>query len=355
MSAEFHPYSSLRNSSLPTTLQEAQALITQLQQKLQWSELQRSALEEQLRLRRIEKYGAGSEKLSNLQLELLEEEPGVSQAEVEAESERTPLNGESSDVVIQRKGKPKKHPGRQTLPAHLPRVEQMIACPTEQCRCGVCGQEKAIIGYEISEQLEVEPAKYFVQVTKREKRACSCGRGGVVTAPVEKRIIEKGLVSDRVVIETLVNKYCSHLPLYRQSLRLKQETGLELSRATMDGWVMQVGEMLMPVVGAMKKELLEEVTCKPMKHRWTCKCMIDGDTIIRPTFGNTVVRGSGGVRVSFGTRARRAETVPWGIWRNFADGWICGLRESGRAGAGPCRMLGSLPTGFRECGEVESR
>jgi hypothetical protein len=70
VSAELHPYSSL-HSSLPTTLPEAQALIGQLQQKLQWSELQRSALEEQLRLRRIEKYGAGSEKLSNLQLELL--------------------------------------------------------------------------------------------------------------------------------------------------------------------------------------------------------------------------------------------------------------------------------------------
>ena len=251
MSAELHPY-----SSLPTTLLEAQALIAQLQQKLQWSELQRSALEEQLRLRRIEKYGAGSEKLSNLQLELLEEEPSVSQAEVEAESERPPLNGETIEVVIYGKGKAKKHPGRQTLPPHLPRVEQVIACPTEQCRCSVCGQEKLIIGYEESEQLEVEPAKYFVQVTKREKRACGCGRGGVMTAPVPKRIIEKGLVSDRVVIETLVNKYSSHLPLYRQSKTLEQETGLELSRATMDGWVMQVGQMLMPVVGAMKKELL---------------------------------------------------------------------------------------------------
>ena len=77
-----------------------------------------------------------------------------------------------------------------------------------------------------------------------------------MTAPVAKRIIEKGLVSDRVVIQTLVNKYCSHLPLYRQSATLKQESGLELSRATMDGWVMQVGQLLMPVVGAMKKELL---------------------------------------------------------------------------------------------------
>jgi len=251
VSVEFHSY-----GSLPTTLEQAQALIAELQQKLQWSELQRSALEERLRLKRIEKYGAGSEKLSNLQLALLEEEPGVSQAEVEAESERPPLNGETTEVVKHRKAKAKKHPGRQSLPPHLPRVERVIACPAEQGMCGVCGLEKVIIGYEISEQLEVEPAKYFVQVTKREKRACTCGRGGVMTAPAPKRIIEKGLVSDRVVIQTLVNKYCSHLPLYRQSVTLEQESGLELSRATMDGWVMQVGELLMPVVGAMKQELL---------------------------------------------------------------------------------------------------
>jgi transposase len=124
-------------------------------------------------------------------------------------------------VVIQRKGKPKKHPGRQTLPPHLPRVEQLIACPPEQSMCGVCGQEKVIIGYEESEQLEVEPAKYFVQVTKREKRASGCGRGGVVTAPFGERI-EKGLVLDQVVIQTLLNKSSSHLPQYRQSLTRKK-------------------------------------------------------------------------------------------------------------------------------------
>jgi hypothetical protein len=31
--------------------------------------------------------------------------------------------------------------------------------------------EGGSIGYETSEQLDVEPAKYFVRVTKREKRA----------------------------------------------------------------------------------------------------------------------------------------------------------------------------------------
>ena len=119
----------------------------------------------------------------------------------------------------------RRHPGRQQLPAHLPRVEQVIGCTPEQCVCQQCGKEKAVIGYEQSEQLDVEPARYFVVVTKREKRACTECAQGVSTAAVPERIVEKGLVSDRVVIDTLVAKYSDHLPLYRQSLMLEREAG----------------------------------------------------------------------------------------------------------------------------------
>jgi transposase len=67
-------------------------------------------------------------------------------------------------------------------------------------------------GYEQSEQLDVQPAKYFVRVTKREKRACkACEEQGVRCAPLPPRIIEKGLASDRVVIDTVVSKYSDHL------------------------------------------------------------------------------------------------------------------------------------------------
>jgi transposase len=46
-----------------------------------------------------------------------------------------------------------------------------------------------VIGYEESSQLDVEPAKYFVVVSKREKRACKSGEEqGVVSAPLPTRI-----------------------------------------------------------------------------------------------------------------------------------------------------------------------
>jgi hypothetical protein len=60
-------------------------------QRLQYAELKIQVLEERLRLKRIQMYGPGSEKLSNEQLELLELEPGVSTAEVQAESAREPV------------------------------------------------------------------------------------------------------------------------------------------------------------------------------------------------------------------------------------------------------------------------
>lgn len=219
--------------------------------ELQYAQMKNQVLEERLRQQRIAKYGPGSEKLSNLQLDLLDLEPGVSNVEVAAESEREPLPSSSQDK------KRRKHPGRQTLPADLPRVEKVIACTPEQCICGNCGGDTKVIGYEVSEVLDVKPAEYFVEVTKREKRACKkCEEQGVVTAPVPIRIIEKSMVSDAIIVDTIVTKYANHNPLYRQSVILLRDAGIDISRATMCGWVMTVGEMLTPVVGVMRRELL---------------------------------------------------------------------------------------------------
>jgi transposase len=230
--------------------------IERLKRELEWAHMKIRVLGERLRLQRIEKYGPKSEKLSDAQLELLEGEPGVSIAEVEAESQREPLPATASAAESEGKAvKARRHPGRQQLPAHLPRVEQVAGCTPEQCVCQQCGKEKAVIGYEQSEQLDVEPARYFVVVTKREKRACADCAQGVSTAAVPERIVEKGLVSDRVVVDTLVAKYTDHLPLYRQSLMLEREAGISISRATMDGWVMRCGELLMPVAAATGREL----------------------------------------------------------------------------------------------------
>jgi hypothetical protein len=106
--------------------------------ELQYARLKIQVLEEHLRLRRIAKYGPGSEKLSNLQLQLLEEEPGVSDQEVQAESEREGLPAPDGEKRRKRRA----HPGRQTFSADLPRVEKIVACTAEQCVGRKCGAER---------------------------------------------------------------------------------------------------------------------------------------------------------------------------------------------------------------------
>jgi transposase len=234
---------------------DPQARIESLERALHWANLtiqkkdaEIHLLQERLRKQRIGFLGPLSETLSDLQLELLvDQEPSTTREEVEAESRREPMPS-----APPRQRKP--HPGRKPLPESLPRVEEVIAC---EASCTHCGGETRVIGYDSSEVLDREPAKWFVRVTKREKR--SCGKcSAIQMPPVAPRIVEKGLASDRVIVETVVAKYCDHLPLYRQEAMLEREAGVELSRATLDGWVMRVGELLEPVVGAMCAHLLRE-------------------------------------------------------------------------------------------------
>jgi transposase len=115
------------DATYSNALAQAQQQIAALERQLHWAQLKIQVLEERLRRQRIRKYGPASEKLSDAQLALLELEPGVSAAEVQAESEREPLPA--------RPRPQRRHPGRQELPADLPRVEQRIPCAPEQCTC----------------------------------------------------------------------------------------------------------------------------------------------------------------------------------------------------------------------------
>jgi transposase len=228
------------------TASDPQLRIENLERELKWAQLKIQSLEERWRQHLIQFYGPKSETLSNLQLELLEEEPSATRDEVEAESRREPPPAKPA-----RERKP--HPGRKPLPETLPRIEQVMACTDASCK--TCGGQTAVIGYDESEVLDYEPARWLVRVTKREKRAC--GKCATIAMPaMEPRIVEKGLASDAVVIGTVVAKYCDHLPLYRQQAILEREAGVEISRATLDGWVMRVAELLQPVVAAMRQDLL---------------------------------------------------------------------------------------------------
>ncbi len=156
-------------AQLQAQLSDKNQLLARKDQALALAEMKIKVLEERLRLDRIARYGKRSETLSDLQLQLLDLEPGVSSEEVEAESDREPLKPPPAQDNTSSKPR-RKHPGRQELPSHLARVDEIVVCTPEQCNCGKCGKQTTVIGYEETEVLDVRPVEYFVRVIKREKR-----------------------------------------------------------------------------------------------------------------------------------------------------------------------------------------
>ena len=234
------------------------ALRSELEKEWRRLEAENKLLSEQLRLLRLKKYGAKSDTLSDAQLVLLEGEPGVTPEEVQSEATRSPQEKSLDEELARRESRKQEHPGRNAFPANLPRVEEIIPCTGDQCQCAQCGEEKKVIGFEESEELAMKPIEYFVRVIKREKRACRhCEEMGVSTAPVPAKIIEKSKASNELIVDVILKKYCDHQPLYRQAASLEREAGIELSRATLCGWVMQTGGFMEALAGAMRKELLE--------------------------------------------------------------------------------------------------
>ena len=92
----------------------------------------------------------------------------------------------------------------------------------------------------------------------------------------------KPLGSDRVVIDTVVDQIRERRAapqLHRESAILERETGIELSRSTLDGWVMRVGELLGLIAAALRpwdkncsKAIISRQTGR--RSRWICRCMM---------------------------------------------------------------------------------
>jgi transposase len=233
-----------------------------LRQALEQSESENARLrkiirlkDEHIRLLNFRIFGPKSEKLSPSPNPLLLQEISLMAGEVEQEAQRPEAQ---KAVSLPQTSKPRpNHPGRDKLPEHLERREEILPCCPEDCQCPKCGAERPVIGYETREELACEPAKFWVRVIKREKRGSHCEEEqGVATAPAPAQIVPKGKLSNEFIIEVLVRKYQLHLPVYRQCAALVEDFGIELSRKTLNDAILAAGSLLGAVVGAQRRELL---------------------------------------------------------------------------------------------------
>lgn len=103
------------------------------------------------------------------------------------------------------------------MPAHLP-VDEIEIHPEGDLTDMIC------IGKEVTEELECEPARFFIRRYIRYKYTAKNGEG-VKTGELPERVIDKGIPGAGLLAMILTDKYADHLPLYRQKQRFARETG----------------------------------------------------------------------------------------------------------------------------------
>jgi transposase len=137
---------------------------------------------------------------------------------------------------------------RAKIPAHLPRVEELVEPENI-----VEGSKK--IGEEITEVLEYNPAKVFVRKIVRPKYA-KPNNEGVDIAELPTLPIPKGNAGASLLAYIMVSKFVDHLPYYRQ-IQIFKRFGLILSDSTINGWFNATAKLLEALYDVLQKELLE--------------------------------------------------------------------------------------------------
>jgi len=184
------------------------------------------------------RFGNKSEAFSPEQRHLFQETWDSDLSAIEAEVEQLGEAGGSA-------ADPEKRPraGRQPLPSHLPRIEHRHE--PDSCTCAGCGKALVKIGEDVTEQLDVEPARFLVHRHIRPQYACRACQT-VSAAPVPPALIDAGLASVGLYAWVIIGKYLDHLPLYRLE-GIAQREGVTLSRSTLAEWVGRIGVALQPL------------------------------------------------------------------------------------------------------------
>jgi len=243
----------------PQLIAWVQALITQatgtaIQLQANAAEIKRKDFKiealtfELARLRRIQ-FGVKNETLSPLQRDIFAETLAADSAAIEVELEQL-ADVEPCATVA----KPKRpRAGRQPLPEHLPRIEHRHE--PESCQCGQCGNDLVKIGEDITEQLDVEPAKFFVHRHIRPQYACRrCET--MTAAPIPPAVIDGGMAAVGLLTWIMISKFVDHLPLYRLE-QIAARDQVTLARSTLAEWVGRVGVALGPLVDRLIWHLLQ--------------------------------------------------------------------------------------------------
>ncbi len=220
--------------------------LERLQAELKLAQTRIAALSfEVARLKRW-RFGTSSESL-DAQAPLFQEI--LADAALEEQAARDEQQGRGGEAGG--KDEKKRRPVRSALPENLPRIDHHHELTATQC---ACGQLLVRIGEDVSEQLDCEPARFFVHRHIRGKYACRCCQT-IQAAALPAQIIDKSLPAAGLLAQVAVAKVDDHLPFYRQN-EIYARSGVHIPRSSMAQWMGICGVRLAPLADALREHIL---------------------------------------------------------------------------------------------------
>jgi transposase len=140
---------------------------------------------------------------------------------------------------------------RHPFPENLETVTEVLEPESAKAPCPHCGELPGKIGEEISEEIEMIPARMIRRVTVRPKYAHQCGQGGVEIAPLPERLIPQSGMGVGLAVHVLLSRFDDHLSYYWIEKQFAERFALTVSRQKMVQWVEHIAGWLKPIYEAM--------------------------------------------------------------------------------------------------------
>jgi transposase len=132
---------------------------------------------------------------------------------------------------------------REIITVRDPEIEALPADRREQ------------IGTKVSYRLAQRPGSYvIIEYTRPVYKLLDEDR--IVTTPAPANVLDKSVADVSFLAGLLIDKFCYHLPLYRQHQRLT-DAGIRVSRSSLTTWVGRAIDLLQPIVDAQCRHVLQ--------------------------------------------------------------------------------------------------
>ena len=237
---------------------EAVALIERLQQQVQsqareiaWRDAKLEKVNFELARLKRWKFGAKTEAMTAQQRALFQDT--LTEDEASLQAQLAELQAGLHEVPKAPQA-PRAKPRRQALPEHLERVEHRHEPADTTCPTPECGQPMQRIGEDVSEKLDIIPAKFFVHRHIYGKWACRCCQI-LRQEPAEPDVVDGGIPASGLVAHTLISRFVDHLPYYRQE-PINARSGVHTPRSTLASWGGAGGAKLEPLGEAQRRFIL---------------------------------------------------------------------------------------------------